>query len=382
MASMVRTVWLVMWLVSSVGCARGLYGPSLDTTPKPAPREMNELTVGERRAILDRAVVWRPIATTKLDLLNGPSEPGGFAPNANVTCAFHFPEEPLKGVTPKFECEMAPEDVFKVKFGEDNGEVFAEVAASRLFWALGFLADRMYPVKVTCLNCPADPHRASSSEWRLGRPGNVRTRIFDPAAIERSFGGKKVEVPGFEGWSWRELDEVTANDVGAPLAHVDALKLLAAFIQHVDSKPQNQALVCAADGIEHDREGNETCREPFLIVKDLGSSFAAASKFSFAKMRLESWRDVPIWKNPKTCQAHLTSSIIGTLSNPRISEGGRQFLAERLALLSDAQLHDMFTAARVERRKDNIEGRQAIADDWVRVFKDKRAQIANHRCPA
>ena len=43
-------------------------------------------------------------------------------------------------MTPKFECEVTPGDVVKVKYGENNGEVFAEVAASRLFWALGFLS--------------------------------------------------------------------------------------------------------------------------------------------------------------------------------------------------------------------------------------------------
>jgi hypothetical protein len=361
-------------------CARGLYGPSLDTTARPSPRELDELTANERRDTLDRAHVWRPIATEKLNLLAGPGLPGAYRLDANVTCAFNYPEAPLTGVTPKFDCEVAPGDIVKVKYGENNGEVYAEVAATRLFWALGFMADRMYPVKVTCLNCPADPHRASSSEWRLGRPGNVRTLFFDPVTIERKFEGKKVEVPGYEGWSWRELDAVAANDVGAPLAHIDALKLLAAFIQHVDSKPVNQALLCPDGAIERDESGNERCSQPFLVVKDLGSSFGAASKMNFQKMKLASWREVPIWKNGKTCQAHLTSSIVGTLAHPHISEAGRTFLARRLALLSDAQLRDLFTAARVERRKETIDGHQVTADDWVRVFKEKRRQIAHHQC--
>ena len=117
-----------------------------------------------------------------------------------------------------------------------------------------------------------------------------------------------------------------------------------------------------------------------LVVKDLGSSFAAASKIRFEKMKLESWRSVPVWKDPKACQAELTSSIVGTLSHPHISDEGRKFLADRLSLLSDAQLHDLFTAARVDRRKDKIEGRPITADDWVQAFKEKRAQIVEHRC--
>ncbi len=54
-------------------------------------------------------------------------------------------------------------------------------------------------------------------------------------------------------------------------------------------------------------------------------------------------------------------------------------LAERLDLLSDDQLHDLFTAARVERRDESIDGRPVTVGGWVRVFKDKRAQIRDRR---
>ena len=45
----------------------------------------------------------------------------------------------------------------KVKFGASNNEIYAEVASTRLMWALGFYADSWFPVFVTCNNCPADP---------------------------------------------------------------------------------------------------------------------------------------------------------------------------------------------------------------------------------
>ena len=163
-------------------------------------------------------------------------------------------------------------------------------------------------------------------------------------------------------------------------AQVDALKLLAVFVQHMDSKPEQQALVCADGKTAKDRSGNATCREPLLVVKDLGSTFGAGSKFSFEKMKLASWRSVPIWKDAPGCQGHLTRSLIGTLEHPVISEAGRRFLADRLSLLNDRQLRDLFTAARVERRQDKVDGRQATVDDWVRVFKAKRDEIRNRRC--
>ena len=371
---------LVLALSAATACARGLYGPSVNTPVKDTPREIDELSVDERKTLLDRASVWRPIETARLDLLKGPDAADALPLDEQVTCTFAYPDKPLDGVTPKFECEVAPKDVVKVKYGADNGEVFAEVAGSRLFWALGFYADRMYPVKVVCVNCPKDPHRASAAEWHLGRPGNVSTHVFDPAAIERKFKGDEIEVPGFEGWSWLELEAVADNSAGATRAQIDALKLLAAFIQHVDSKPDNQALMCEDGAVRRDRQGNETCAQPILIVKDLGSSFAEASKINFEKMKLNSWESADIWRDEKGCQANLTSSFVGTLEHPVISEAGRQFLATRLSLLSDRQIRDLFTAARVERRGESIDGRPVTADDWARVFKAKRDQIVNHRC--
>jgi hypothetical protein len=375
-----RLLLLVIAFSAVSGCARGLYGPSVNTPVRPAPRQIDELTVGERLAMLDRAEAWRPVDTASLDLLAGPPADDAFRFDASVSCSYAYPDKPLSGATPKFECELAPKDVVKVKFGLDNGEVFAEVAATRLFWALGFLADRIYPVRVTCLNCPKDPFRASTVDWALGRPGSLATRVYDPAAIERPFSGEEIEVPKFNGWSWRELDEVADNEAGAPRAHVDALKLLAAFIQHVDSKPGNQALVCADDDLGRDRAGNATCARPRLMVKDLGSSFAAASRVRFTKMNLASWRSVDVWRNEGQCRANVTSSIVGTLAHPRIGEAGRKLLADRLRLLSDRQIRDLFTAARVDRRKETIDGRPVTVDDWVAVFKSKRDDIANRRC--
>lgn len=340
----------------------------------------DKLSEQERLTIIKRAHVWRPIDTASLNLLTGPKVKDAIPFDERVTCTYDYPKKPLSGVTPKFECALSPEDVVKVKYGENNGEVFAEVAGSRLFWALGFYADRMYPVRVTCVNCPADPFRESGVEWHLGKSGTVSTRVYDPAAIERKFEGAEVEGPKGEGWKWGELDHISAAAGGAPKAHVDALKLLAVFIQHVDSKPGQQAVVC----LEGDMKN---CKRPVMLVKDLGSTFGEAKKMNYDKMKLDSWAGVKIWKDKATCKGDLTSSFIGTLSDPTISEAGRKFLADRLMLLSDKQIQELFTAARVDRRGDTTMddrggSRPATVADWVRVFKDKRAQIVNHQCPA
>ncbi len=89
---------------------------------------------------------------------------------------------------PKFQCDLGKGEEVKVKYGEKNGEVYAEVAASRLSWALGFQADVMYPTRVTCRNCPDDPFAASAADWQRGNPAGTDTEVFDPAVIERERG--------------------------------------------------------------------------------------------------------------------------------------------------------------------------------------------------
>lgn len=341
------------------------------------PRTLSRLTAAERVELVRRARVWEPVETGSLDLLRGPAEPNGFPFEATVTCDYTTPDEPQGGATPKFRCIVPPDDVVKVKYGRDNGEVYAEVAATRLLWALGFAADRMYPVRVRCRKCPLDP-------WS-GGPEVVPEKTFDPACIERKLPGRKIATRDFEGWSWYEADRIDSRAGGAPRAHVDALKLLAAFLQHGDNKPGQQRLLCPASAVTVDPVGNEGCTAPVLYIQDPGLTFGAANFFNSNSVDLDAWAGVPVWKDPAGCVAHLANSYTGNLKHPRISEDGRRFLAGRLALLSEAQVRDLFRAARFERRgRTTRRGgapRAATLDDWVAVFMEKRAQVIEHRCP-
>src|SRR4029453_14333340 len=153
--------------------------------------------------------------------------PGGdaVAPEALVRCDYVRPATgPMPGHTPKFLCRRG-RDVLKVKWGAENGEVFAEVAATRLFWVLGFPADEMYPVRVECRGCPEDP-------WQGGEYEPASTRQFAPAVVERLFPGETIEEYEDQGWTWGELKDFDVSAGGASRAEVDALKLLAAFVQH------------------------------------------------------------------------------------------------------------------------------------------------------
>lgn len=329
------------------------------------------LTREGRAALITRAQVWRPTDIATKNLLLGPDGPGAFHPFEMVMC--DFVSKKLDGNTPKFACLITPDDEVKVKYGDGNGEVPAEIAATRLLWALGFGADRMYPVRVVCRGCPP----------QLGGIGRGDgSRLMDPAAIERKMEGAEIDKP-IEGWAWPELDTVREEDGGAPRAQRDALMLLAAFIQHTDSKPSQQRLLCldvkkissAAD-----------CTTPLLMINDLGMTFGRANYLNSnarGSMNLDAWSKLPVWKDRERCIANLSRSYTGTLTDPQVSEAGRAFLADLLAQLSDAQIRDLFTAARVQLRTrvpDSARSGLATVDEWVEAFKAKRAQIVDNRC--
>ncbi len=239
-------------LTSAVSCA----GPFKVKMPGGGNEAEKRLRIDAIR----RAEVWRPTRVSSLDLEKGPEVSRGFAPNATVQC--DYVDEKLSGRSPKFSCALGRGDKVKVKYGKTNGEVYAEVAATRLFWALGFGADHMYPVRVICRGCPADLEGAPTANRR-------RTR-FDPAAIERKMKGTELDWNDTEGWSWSELDLVSDAKASKQHAQRDALKLLAAMLQHTDSKSQQQRLLCLD---EPSKKNPTTCERPFMMINDLGLTF-------------------------------------------------------------------------------------------------------------
>jgi hypothetical protein len=317
---------------------------------------------------MERSRVWSPTEIAGKDLKTGPPGQGAFAFRETVICTYL--DKKLSGNSPKFACLARDDDELKVKFGGRNGEVYGEVLATRLLWALGFPADRMYPVNVICKGCPAA---------FLGiERANGESR-FDPAVIERKFDGDDW---GDDGWSWKALDRLN-GERAAPRAHRDALKLLAVFMQHSDSKPQQQRIVCQSKAKWPDPS---TCASPFLMISDVGLTFGRATRSNAndaTGVNLEAWKRTPVWKDDEGCVGNLPRSFTGTLGEPVISEAGRQFLARLLMQLSDRQLFDLFEAARVHlrlRSPGKVDSGYATGADWVDAFKTKRQQIVERRC--
>jgi hypothetical protein len=337
-------------LVMTVGELRGL---------AQTPEKPQYVDDEERLAAIRRGHVWAPTNVPSMDIRTGPDGPGAFAPGADVTCDY-VPEK-SSGNSPKYTCLIPPDDKVRVKFGTTNGEVFAEVAASRLFWALGFGAERNYPVHVNCHGCPPELLDAETG------------------TIERPHPGQNIETRSRYGWSWQELDEIDPTAPPSERAQRDALKLLAVFVQHTDSKVEQQRLLCPEGG------SPKACPDPFLMIHDLGQTFGQANIFNRDKtgsVNLRNWANSPIWKDPAHCVASLAQSQTGTLSDPIISEAGRRFLADLLVQLTDAQIRELFDVARFPERTLKTPGDSSTIDQWVGTFKAKRDEIVTAKCPS
>jgi len=324
-----------------------------------------------RRVVIARAQLWTPTDVRTMDIRSGPGGEGAFPFRATVSC--DYLDKKLSGDSPKFACMIGNDDEVKVKFGGGNGEVFGEVLATRLLWALGFMADRMYPVNVICRHCPVE-------FGGIERPD--RESRFDPAVIERKAEGREWPSDDKSGWSWDELDSVDPELGGAPKAQRDALKLLAVFIQHTDSKPEQQRILC----LEKGPRSTGACDRPFMMLNDVGVTFGRANRTNsnaIGSVNLAAWRRTPVWKNDTGCTGNLPKSLTGTLDNPAISEEGRRFLADLLVQLSDRQVRDLFEVARVElrlRSPGDASSGFATVDEWIDAFKERRGQIVARKC--
>jgi len=331
------------------------------------------VTKPEWQLLVRKAQIWMPTNVSEMDIRVGPPSRDAFLPNEMVTC--DYVDKKLPGSSRKFYCRLENGDVVKVRYGTENPEVEGSVLATRLLWALGFGADRVYPVRVSCHGCSTDPftirHRVKGTE------------LFDPAAIERKPPGQELKASGHPGWAWPELDSVDEADGGAPQKQRDALKLLAVLLQHTDSRAEQQRLLCLPGGITETGE----CDRPFLILHDVGLTFGHANYFirsRAAGVNFEDWSKTPVWRDARACVGHLSESVSGTLADPVISEAGRKFLSELLIQLTDQQLSDLFEVARVNlrSRRPGSSEPAASVEEWVKAFKSKRDQVMTKHCPS
>lgn len=370
----------------------------------------NQLRTAEslRNLPKDERLIYIALADTWLgdsnvgrkNILLGPSNDLIKEWNQKITCDFVEPDPQTQfgGMTPKFDCAQVvngKRQIFRIKYdpasqviaggvGRRNLEVWGEVLSSRLLWALGFPADRVYPVQVECRNCPAEPwtyikERTGTLTAREKAIGFVRTdllgkpelsaratRIFTPALIKFRYDGPIIESNQDSGWAWSEMYENMSNPK-RQLPYRDALSIVAAFIQHADNKAEQQRIVCrtAGDYIAG------SCQKPLLMIQDVGSTFGRGwaplkGDIRLNKVDLEKWVSVPLWSDLEKCEVNFNGVPNASVRNEqKVSEEARQFVAELFRQLKPEQIRDLFKAAQIDKLGS------ASVEDWAQGFERK-----------
>jgi hypothetical protein len=296
-----------------------------------------------------------------------------------LKCVANKDPTPGSGTTPKFYCSV-PGVVdeggdpirYKVKThfkgsepNKRNGEVYGEFLASRFSKALGFFADDEWVTDVNCPDCkksltrgfqgaPFSPFQpAAGVELSLGHGIDVNCDRKDTAALAPT------------------LKELEKN--GTPRAEIDAFKLWLAFIDHGDTKTDNQKFACLDS--KKNPDGSRVCKpgQAVYYVSDMGSTFGYSSA-SEKKARLELWRK----KEPITVKDGKCYTTAKDVGDAQISEAGRQLLANELQRLLDAE-RSSGLITRVFRASRNQE-RDAAPEAWTAEFIRKANMIINARC--
>jgi hypothetical protein len=349
-----------------------------------------------RLGYISRARLWVPMNLDDLDARAGRQVKHKILPNDSIVeCTFIPPPATgLGGTTNKFKCDLTKatdangNDIdiahMKLKVRYDNVKTYSDVITTRLAWVLGFGSDIETPVRrVVCHGCTKDPFHQKEAL-------SGATQTFTQVSLEKHMSAVGIAVKGAHysmekkgettaAWYWNELDYVNEGYGRATRAQVDALKLFAVFLEHSDSKAIQNRLLCLQ---LKSGEAGVVCDDPYIYVHDFGNTLGSDG-MKIHPLDLKKWESAPIWKEGEggcVAKLHMIFHDGSGLSDPRISEAGRSFLAERLSdlLKHEAMLHDIFDAAHIDEYNDH--GTHYTAADWVRVFKARANQIINHSC--
>lgn len=339
--------------------------PAPTAFPSSGPSPSWRLTgpdAGTRRLdILRRAAVRLPPSSAPLR----PSPPA----TADLACRF-LAGEP-DGTSAKFDCVLADGTVVKVKYGR-NPEIHAEAAATRLLARLGYPADLVTLVpRLRCYGCPRFPFFTMRLLTLVGAGSRLAPHGYEDGfsdftwvAVERRFPAPAIDTPTQKGWAFFELAESHA-----PPADLDALRLLAVFLAHWDNKAENQRLVCLDPPGPPAGTG---CAMPLLMLQDLGATFGPT------KVSLAPWSLRPVWRERATCLVSMRDMPFdgGTFADIRISEAGRQTLAQALTSLSADEVRALFRDARFPEFHTATDDTRDLAR-WVDAFDHRVRQIVD-----
>jgi hypothetical protein len=297
-----------------------------------------------------------------------------------IKCVANKDPSKGSGTTPKFHCSVSgvvDEDGDLIRYkvkphfkgqtrDKRNGEIYGEFLTSRFSKALGFFADDEWVADVTCPDC--------QKSLTSGFQGASFTPFQPAAGIELPL-GKGIDV------NCNDKDAAGIADAlqgllqsGAPRAEVDAFKLWLAFIDHGDTKTDNQKFACL--DWKKNADGTTLMCKPgqaVFYISDAGSTWGYSSS-SERKATLKGWSS----KDPLKVSGGRCSANAKSVGDTSISEAGRQLLANGLQRLLDAEKRDGLIT-RIFRASRNHE-RDQPAEAWAAEFQRKARTIIDARC--
>ena len=272
------------------------------------------------RQVQGTPVLWRdpgPIASRDLFWGTGSADRAPKAP-------FTFISEDATGTNPKIKVRDANEAEWSVKFAgteSHKNEVHAEVAATRLVWALGYLVEENYFVPEGKIEKVGALKRAASVVAADGSFRLARFEREDPSMQDTE-----------HTWSFKANPFVGTRELSGIL-------ILSAALHHWDLKYDNTAIVQVR---RNDR------LEAWYLFSDLGSTFGKMEALPRAisgrdRWNLESYRAEPLVDGVRDGKVHLNHD--GTASIDPVPLEHARWFAELASQLRPDQVRRAFEAA-------------------------------------
>jgi hypothetical protein len=263
-----------------------------------------------------------------------------------------------------------------------DNEVFTQVAATRLLWALGFPADYQYSaLAVNCVGCSADPFKDNQKE-NTATPRD-RAVAFRISAVERLFPGDALEVGSDDTWSWSDAAQLYGGSSWSRDQKVgyDAYRLALGMLAYHNALASQNRLVCAE--WKNEGAGPKVCTRVVMMVQDVGSTFGKPGSFGNSRGDFNDWESQRVFADASRCE--LRFPLRGDAT---VLEDARALVARRLESLDRERVKAIFRAARFDMmdlkqlsglRHGGSDPGQAALDQWTDAFLQRAAEIRNAR---
>jgi len=286
-------------------------------------------------------------------------------------------------------------DHFKVKYlkppypNHDTryNEVFTEVAASRIMWALGFPADHVYPVgSASCIGCGSDPFSNDLSDNKASLKDAPVT--FKVVSAEREAPWDAIKPDGDETWTWSDAAKFYSDGTWSHQQKVeyDAYRLALGLIHYHNAIAQQNRVVCAEWGPKVSGQPRP-CKQPMIFVQDLGSTFGKAKSGldlfgTNPRGSFSAWEPQTVFTNPQKCELRATLE-----GDKQVLQEARDLMVQRLTRLDAVTVKSIFRTARFQmmdqkqirnlRDKGSANAEDAALDQWTNTFIKRIDEIRN-----